>query len=142
MMPPPFENNEFENILHDLAHNLNLTGKIRVELLLPASDELQKISNKIKLCLYRIIQEQVSNVLKYAKAKNVTITIDAGEILCSLSIKDDGIGFNPDKKSKGIGLKNIESRCSLFNGSMDLITAPGEGCQLKIQLPVQNRIYT
>jgi two-component system, NarL family, sensor histidine kinase UhpB len=142
MMPPPFENNEFENILSDLAHNLNLTGKIRVELFLPASDELQKISNKVKLCLYRMIQEQVSNILKYAKAKNVTITIDASEILCSLSIRDDGIGFNPDKKTKGIGLKNIESRCSLFDGSMDLITSPGEGCQLKIQLPLSNRVYT
>lgn len=141
MMPPPFEKNEFENILSDLAYNINLTGKLNLELELPPPDKLHKISNKIKLCFYRIIQEQLSNILKYAKAKNASITIDVGEMLYSLSIKDDGIGFDPDKKTKGIGLKNIESRCSLFNGTMDLITAPGKGCKMKIQLPVPTTVY-
>jgi two-component system sensor histidine kinase UhpB len=138
MMPPPFENNEFENILSDFAYNINLTGRINLDLSLPPSEKLQTISNKIKLCLYRIIQEQVSNILKYAKAENVSVTIEIGEVLCSLSIEDDGIGFDTSKRTNGIGLKNIESRCSLFNGTMDLITAPGEGCRLKIQLPVDN----
>lgn len=142
MMPPPLENNEFENILSDLAQNINLTGKLNLELLLPPSKELQKISNNIKLCFYRIIQEQVSNILKYAKAKNVSILIEAKEMHCCLSIEDDGIGFDPQKRSKGIGLKNIESRCNLFNGTMDLMTAPGKGCRLKIQLPAHSGVLT
>jgi two-component system sensor histidine kinase UhpB len=141
MMPPPFENNEFENILTDLAYKINLTGKVNLRLELPASDKLQKINNKIKLCMYRIIQEQVNNILKYAKAKNVSIAIDVHELLCSLSIEDDGIGFDPDANTKGIGLKNIESRCSMFNGTMDLITAPGSGCRIKIQIPNSNTTY-
>lgn len=140
MMPPPFENNEFENILYDLASNINLTGKVNLRLSLSQSEKLQKISNKVKLCLYRIIQEQLSNILKYAKAKNASIVIESGEMLCSLLIKDDGIGFDPNRKRKGIGLKNIESRCSLFNGTMDLVTTPGNGCMLKVQIPASNAI--
>jgi len=142
MMPPPFENNTFENILTDLAANINLTGKIHLSLSLPPSEKLQKISNKVKLCLYRIIQEQVSNILKYAKAKNVSIVIDADEMLCSLLIKDDGIGFDANKKRKGIGLKNIESRCSMFNGTMNLVTAPGSGCTMKVQIPTCDTVYS
>jgi signal transduction histidine kinase len=76
--------------------------------------------------------------LKYADAGNVSVTIEIGEVLCSLSIEDDGIGFDTSKRTNGIGLKNIESRCSLFNGTMDIVTAPGKGCTLKIQLPVDN----
>ncbi|MGN6399651.1 MAG: hybrid sensor histidine kinase/response regulator [Flavisolibacter sp.] len=136
MMPPPFENNEFENVLRDLVHNINFTGKINLELSLPPAEEVQKIPNNIKLCLYRIIQEQVSNILKYAKAKNASVWIKAGDMGYSLSIEDDGVGFDPGNKSKGIGLKNMESRCHLFNGTMELITAPGKGCRIKVTLPV------
>lgn len=142
MMPPPFEKNEFENILADLVYNINLTGKINVCLSLPVAEKLHKISNKMKLCFYRIIQEQLSNILKYAKAKNVSVIIEIGEMLYYLSIEDDGVGFDPAKRSKGIGLTNIESRCSLFNGTMELITAPGKGCRIKVQLPVSNAIYS
>ena len=142
MMPPPFEKNEFENILADLVYNINLTGKINVCLSLPVAERLHKISNKMKLCFYRIIQEQLSNILKYAKAKNVSVIIEIAEMLYYLSIEDDGVGFDPAKRSKGIGLTNIESRCSLFNGTMELITAPGKGCRIKVQLPVSNAIYS
>jgi two-component system, NarL family, sensor histidine kinase UhpB len=142
MMPPPFENNEFENILMDLAHNINLTGKINLNISIPSSQKLQRISNNIKLCFYRIIQEQLSNILKYSKAKNVSIKFEIGELLYCLSIEDDGVGFDKAKRSKGIGLTNIESRCSLFNGTMDLITAPGEGCRIKVQLPASNAVYS
>lgn len=142
MMPPPFENNEFENVLHDLVQTINLTGKIKLTLSLPPSKELQKINNHIKLCLYRIIQEQVSNILKYAKAKNASIRIDVRETEYFLSIEDDGVGFEAAKRTEGIGLKNIESRCSLFNGTMDLVTAPGKGCRIKVRLPVQREVYS
>jgi two-component system sensor histidine kinase UhpB len=141
MMPPPFENNDFENVLGDLAQTINLTGKIQLRLSLPPSKELQKISNNFKLCFYRIIQEQVSNILKYANAKNATIRIDVRETEYLLSIEDNGAGFDPSKKSKGIGIKNMESRCSLFNGSMDVISAPGKGCRIKVRLPVTSEVY-
>lgn len=142
MMPPPFENNEFEHILHDLAHNINLTGKINLELSLPGSDQLRKIDNNMKLCFYRIIQEQVSNILKYAKAKNVSVAIEMEESMYSLSVEDDGVGFDPEEATVGIGLKNIESRCSLFNGTMDLKTAPGAGCRLRVKLPTVREVYS
>jgi len=67
--------------------------------------------------------------------------IEAGDGDFILSIQDDGIGFQPQKISKGIGLKNIESRCSVLGGTMDLITAPGQGCEVKASIPSKNTVY-
>ena len=141
MMPPAFDNNGFENILYDFAYKINLTGTVSLECIVPDNKKLASMPNQIKLAFYRIIQEQVSNILKHAKAKNVSIVIDMDDAYFTLSIKDDGIGFNPQKKSKGIGLKNIESRCNLLGGSMNLVTSSGEGCTVSVQIPVQNTVY-
>jgi len=141
MMPPPFQNSAFKDIVMDLVFKVNLTGAIALDLFLPSSDELELIDENVKLVLYRIIQEQVSNILKHSKAKNVSIILGINESNYTLLIEDDGVGFDPEKKSNGIGLKNIESRCSLFNGTMNLITSPGEGCIIKIQIPVKNTVY-
>jgi two-component system sensor histidine kinase UhpB len=141
MMPPPFDHNEFENIVRDLAFKVNLTGSINLQLSLPAEEDLQSMSNNIKLTFYRIIQEQISNILKHAKAKNVSIEMNAGHPLYSMSIMDDGIGFDTDKNTNGIGLKNMESRCSMFGGTMDLITTPGNGCILKVSIPRQIALH-
>ncbi|HEU4634307.1 MAG TPA: PAS domain-containing protein, partial [Flavisolibacter sp.] len=141
MMPPPFENSDFKDIVMDLAFKVNLTGTIELDLFLPDPEELQLIDNNIKLALYRIIQEQVSNILKYSKAKNVSIILGITDANYTLLIEDDGVGFDPEKRSSGIGLKNIESRCGLFNGTMELITAPREGCVIKIQIPARKTAY-
>ena len=141
MMPPPFENSDFKDIVMDLVFKVNLTGTIELDLFLPTSEELQLIDNSVKLALYRIIQEQVSNILKYSKATHVSIILGVNESYYTLLIEDNGVGFDPEKRSNGIGLKNIESRCGLFNGTMDLITSPGEGCVIKIQIPAKNTVY-
>lgn len=140
MMPPPIDHNEFENILNDFAYKINLTDTINLEITLPDKEKLAVMPNPLKLAFYRIIQEQVNNILKYARAKKVAIKIEAEDSYFTLTIKDDGIGFHSQKTSKGIGLKNIESRCNLLGGTMDLITAPGQGCQIKIYIPSKNTV--
>jgi two-component system sensor histidine kinase UhpB len=137
MIPPPFDHNEFENIVRDLAYKVNLTGKADVRLLLPTKSELFLVDNNIKLAFYRIIQEQISNILKHAQANVVCIGIDKGDAELVLTIEDDGIGFDANVRTKGIGLKNIENRCTLLNGNMQLRTSPGKGCALRISIPLQ-----
>jgi signal transduction histidine kinase len=92
--------------------------------------------------LFRIIQEQVNNVLKHASAKNLVIELiaDSEGHAVDLTISDDGKGFELDKvrSKKGVGLSNIASRAQLFNGSVHIVTALGEGCKLKINVPISN----
>lgn len=89
-----------------------------------------------KLTVYRIAQEQCTNILKYAKAKNVVVTLDTSNEEFTMNITDDGQGMQRTKTKKGIGLRNIEGRVSIFNGSMKIETKPGKGFTLQICLPL------
>jgi signal transduction histidine kinase len=89
--------------------------------------------------LFRIAQEQANNVLKHAEARNLIIELVMKENAVDLSISDDGKGFDLEKVKgqKGLGLSNISSRAELFNGEVNIVTAPGKGCKMKIHVPIQ-----
>ena len=89
--------------------------------------------------LYRIVQEQMNNITKYAQAKEVNIYLTAIDDQILLSIADDGRGFDTSKRNKGIGLKNIQTRIEFYAGSMKIISAPGQGCTLEIAIPSTNK---
>jgi signal transduction histidine kinase len=89
-----------------------------------------EISNDLKLAIYRIIQEQFNNIFKHARAKRIIINIyhEIGKVI--LKINDDGRGFDPSTITRGVGLINIQTRASLFNGEMKIISSPGNGTEL------------
>lgn len=91
---------------------------------------------KLKLNLYRIVQEQLNNIIKYAHASHVLVQLTQNENSIQLTISDDGVGFDTSKRSKGVGLTNIETRAFLHDGSMKIISAPGQGCTLEISIPL------
>jgi PAS domain S-box-containing protein len=99
------------------------------------SKKNEELPGKIKLTMFRIIQEQLNNILKHANAKNVNIEfiMDAGNI--TLTIHDDGQGFDTGKKKNGIGLKNIISRIESLNGKVKIDSSPGKGCSLVMNIP-------
>lgn len=124
--------------IEDLVDSIQIATAIKVEFYHSGNIE-NSISEKGKLMLFRIIQEQVTNVLKHAEATNLVIEliVDSGAI--SLSITDNGKGFDIEKvkTKKGVGLYNIENRTELFNGKMNMVTTPGNGCKLNINIPLK-----
>lgn len=123
--------------LQDLANDLNFTKGIAVELNYDGFKE-EELDSGLKLMFYRIVQEQTNNIIKYAKASKADISLGKNGNHMTLSIADNGIGFNPKQKANGIGLRNIGSRVEFYSGQMDVIYAPGEGCVLKVTIPVSN----
>lgn len=123
--------------IRDLVENINATRQLQIEFL-HQGDVDAMIDEKRKLMLFRIIQEQVNNVLKHSGAASalIKITVDARAI--NLIIQDNGKGFELEKAKakKGVGLSNIASRVHLFNGTINVITAPGKGCTLNINVPL------
>lgn len=95
-----------------------------------------KVSNLIKMNIYRILQENLNNINKYAQANNVKIQLTDGEDSVSIMITDDGIGFNPNKAGKGIGLKNMRARVKELDGSIQIISSKGNGTKVKIDIPL------
>jgi PAS domain S-box-containing protein len=96
----------------------------------------KKLSTEIKICLYRILQEQLSNISKHAAATNIQVSLIQKTNKIILKIIDDGVGFNPKKYNSGIGLNNIKKRTGYFNGRFTLSTAPGKGCSIEVEIPV------
>lgn len=84
--------------------------------------------------IYRIVQESLNNIVKYAQATEVDIQMSGGEVL-TLTIADNGIGFDPLTVKKGMGLWNIQDRVNLLHGKFQLLTSPGNGVRLFMELP-------
>ena len=88
--------------------------------------------------IYRIIQEAVQNINKYAKANNVKVALKAEDDFIHLTISDDGIGFNLNTKKDGIGIKNIRSRIERLNGNVEFISELKKGTSVVIKIPNGN----
>jgi PAS domain S-box-containing protein len=141
LVPPSIGDLGLIESVQDLVENIKATRKLHVEFYYTGTiDDI--LDEKRKLMLFRIIQEQVNNVLKHASAKNLVIELiaDSDGHAIDLTISDDGKGFELEKvrMKKGVGLSNIASRAQLFNGSVNIVTASGEGCKLKINVPISN----
>ncbi|MBL7744595.1 MAG: PAS domain S-box protein [Chitinophagaceae bacterium] len=142
--------NEIRNISHRISPNVifNLGLPEAIDELTAGINQLNKLKAKfycnnrdlqadpdVQLALYRITQEQVSNILKYADAKNVRIELSENEKQISIVITDDGRGFDFMKVKKGLGIQNIFFRAERCKGNAAFITAPGKGCTVKVNIP-------
>lgn len=98
------------------------------------------VKNETKINIYRIVQESLQNINKYASAKNIAVNLIKDAENVHLSILDDGVGFDVDKKSKGIGLQNIESRVTSCHGTFEIKSKKGKGTSITIDLPLEKQI--
>jgi PAS domain S-box-containing protein len=97
----------------------------------------KKVEKDIRLTIYRIIQEQLNNIIKYAKASHVKVHILMERQQLFVLIKDNGVGFDPDARKKGIGLNNIKNRTELFKGKMEIESEKGKGCKMEVCFPLK-----
>ncbi|HUZ60333.1 MAG TPA: PAS domain S-box protein, partial [Hanamia sp.] len=114
-----------ENIRHDTMELNAVKIVFKVENFIENS-----VNDEFKLNTYRILQEQLNNILKHAKATKVVIKLLQNKKSVKLIISDNGIGFDTGKKMNGIGIANIKSRAASYNGAADFISQPGSGCVL------------
>jgi len=121
--------------LEELAEEINLGNEFKVEIVNEIRDK-NMLDDNMELMFYRVAQEQLNNIRKYAKAKKAVITVRTGKDNLFFSVADDGVGFDPKQKAQGIGLKNISSRVDFYSGSVKIVSAPGKGCKLEISIPV------
>lgn len=96
------------------------------------------LSNDMKLAVYRVAQEQCTNIIKYAEAEHVIFSLKTSEENFFMRITDDGKGMDKEKVTHGIGLKNMASRLGVFGGTINVETEPGEGFTLEIEIPFVN----
>lgn len=124
----------------NVAHDTMEASALKIHCILDPSLE-RSMSDKFKLNTFRIVQEQLNNILKHAEASEIRITMSGTDAELTLSVADNGVGFNYTKRSagKGIGLSNIISRAEHYKGEAQFITKPGKGCKLVLTFPITPR---
>ena len=126
--------NNFVAILNNLFEDQKKTFRSKLISSIEPAIQWDLISNATKINLYRIIQESLQNINKYANADIITVKLKKEESNLILEIIDDGVGFNSNKAKKGIGLQNIQSRSQECNGTVEITSKLGEGTTIKITI--------
>ena len=131
--------NNFVSLVHNLLEEQQASYQVNLTYTIDAHINWDKINNSIKINMYRMLQEGLQNINKYANAKNIAIEIKADEENVCLKIKDDGIGFDVNKKSKGIGVQNMISRTHECQGTIDINSEKDKGTQIVITIPIETK---
>lgn len=122
--------------LKELTTHLKESNELKVELSISMCEGLLDAEEEI--IIYRIIQELISNVLKYAKANKLSILLICfeEENLINILIQDDGIGFNTEEKHDGMGLKTTRQTVKHLGGDISIDSNSNSGTTVNIDLPI------
>jgi two-component system, NarL family, sensor kinase len=132
LIPPNFEQTGFVNVLQQYFYQFSSDTKIKLEYQLHPENELNSLLRTFHIELYRIVQEALNNIKKHAQATSLEIQLLMDQDDINLIIEDNGIGFDPDKITYGIGLNNISSRVNLLNGTIDIDSKVNRGTIINI----------
>jgi signal transduction histidine kinase len=140
MMPEVLLRFGLDKALHDYCHAVHDLGQLQLVYQSSGLDQMEK-GTSIDITVYRIVQELVNNIVKHAHAKNALVQVTLHESKLTVTVEDDGIGFEPNKVyENGIGWTNILSRVAFLNGQIDVKSNKGEGTSVLIELPVNSSV--
>jgi signal transduction histidine kinase len=100
------------------------------------------LPDKHRTCVYRIVQEAMTNCVRHAHAKSIQVTVTADGDRLRVSVSDDGVGLNHAHHRKGLGLRGIDERVRELHGTMRLECEPGRGTSLVVHLPLPTHTLT
>lgn len=127
---PSFNKETLLESIDRLAANINRVKSVHFTLVTARFNE-SKLCAEQKLMIYRIVQEQFNNIIKYAEASEVEVRLAIAENSnIEITVKDNGKGFDTTQIKTGIGLRNIQSRLQVYNGNLEIKSKPGYGCNL------------
>lgn len=132
--PPTLNSKTIISALKDLLDNYKAAGEINIKF--EYNHSYENLDLQQKRALFRIVQEQLNNVLKHAAATEVTISLNLEIGYIHLTISDNGKGFDPLQHGAGLGLHNMEARVKAFAGKLTIHSSAGNGCTVEAVLPL------
>jgi signal transduction histidine kinase len=128
----PLQGQDLPAAIHKLVDDLKLASQIEPVCQL----DLPPIPPEVATAIYRIVQEALTNITKYAEATEAVVSIHATAEAIELKIADNGRGFNPTHNTTGFGLQGMRERVLSLQGEFEINSAPGEGCQIVAVIPL------
>lgn len=134
LMPSVLVNFGLQRALENIERTINSSGIIKFELNYKA--EIVSINKRVDIYIYRIIQEALNNTLKHSKAKNFIVCLASKGEDIKLQISDDGIGFDLSEIVLGNGLRNLQERVNILDGTINIDGRKGKGTVITIYIPL------
>ncbi|MGG6266832.1 response regulator [Leptolyngbya sp. AN03gr2] len=128
----PLQGQLLESAIVKLTDEFHLTTGILPDC---SVDLSQMLSNTVNHVAYRIVQEGLTNICKYANATSVEVRLQSTADGLALVLKDNGKGFYPDEPSVGYGLRGMQERTAAVGGTLRIESSPGNGCCISAELP-------
>ena len=135
MMPNALLKSGLAAAVREFLNRIGHTDKLKIELDINGLNE--RLENTTEAILFRVLQEIVNNIMKHSQASIVNIQIIRHEQELTMMVEDNGIGFDVNRASAGIGLKNIQSRIEYLNGTVHFDSQPGKGTTVSIEVPLK-----
>ena len=98
--------------------------------------DLERLPDAQRTCVYRVVQEALTNCAKHSAATEIQVQVVRGRTLLDVSVRDNGVGMSPAMEHNGLGLTGIKERVKDINGSTSIQSNPGGGTVVHITLPV------
>ena len=140
MMPEILVRYGLDTALKDFCNEIDRSGVIRTSYQSIGMDKVE-LEQTASVTIYRIVQELVNNTMKHAAAKSLMVQLHASELekLLTLTVEDDGTGFDPSvlHQAQGIGWNNIKNRVEFLKGKIDINSAAGKGTSVLIELNME-----
>lgn len=131
----PLKEINLKELVGALMDTLSANSIIESHLNYEVNDDAS-LDDDLKLNIYRIVQEQVANLMRHSQATHALIDIRQSNRMISLSFEDNGIGFDTTRSRKGIGISNMINRVESYNGTIDINSQPGKGLRIAISIPI------
>ncbi|GEM_PF-3892171 len=136
MMPEALLRFGLNEAIQDFCDGINESVGVKMRYNHIGND--RKIEKGTEVIIYRIVQELCNNAIKHAAAKHIFIQLNTHQKGVTLTVEDDGSGFNTSQpaNNKGAGLKNLQSRIDYLKGTRDIKSEPGNGTSVNIEIPL------
>ncbi len=136
LAPALFDETTLEDAFKDLLHKFNIEGKFQILLRFDRFAKKRGLARDLQLNLYRILQEQLRNISKHAKATKLEVGMSIYNDVLIFRIVDNGVGLSSEQSRKGIGLANMKRRAGIFSGSFEIFSRAGGGCEVRVEVPL------
>jgi signal transduction histidine kinase len=117
-------------------HVRDFTGRSAMNVDLKMEGDFDALPDKHRTCLYRVVQEALTNCVRHAHAENIRVSVQAQGGCLQVSVTDDGVGLNPGRHRNGLGLRGIDERVRELDGTMAILQEAGGGTTVAVRLPL------
>lgn len=135
LRPQDIEDKTIDEILSDYI--LDWTQQHEFEIELDLQEDLQ-MSISTKQTLLRILQESLANIARHSQGTKVAISLAVDGADKILVVKDDGVGFEPEKVTRGVGLHSMHERAESLGGKMQVKSKSGRGTTVEVRVPKES----